>query len=75
MRWRSWDFMTRIVNQQLIKDYLMGCFQRDLRVRLNLCIINVTLTDNPSHRRTLNYTPGPSLDSCSAWTPSGYVLN
>jgi len=29
MQWRNWDFMTRISNHQLIKDYLLDCFRRD----------------------------------------------
>jgi len=31
VRWRSWDFMTRISNQQQIKDYLLDRFRSDLR--------------------------------------------
>jgi len=31
MQWRNWDFMTRISNHQLIKDYLLDHFRRDLR--------------------------------------------
>jgi hypothetical protein len=67
--------MTRISNQQLIKDYLLDRF-RDLRVRLHLYTMQRHLSQIIfSYYRALHYTLRLSLDSCSAWTPSGYVLN
>ena len=35
-QWQNWDFMTKFINQQLIKDHLLDHFRYDLHVRPTL---------------------------------------
>ena len=44
-QWQKWDLMTRISNHQLVKDYLLDLFERDLHVRPNLHTMS-SLTNN-----------------------------